>query len=282
MMIEHAMKWHKQGITPIPCLYGTKQPLIKWSDWCKRKVDEREIIDNFNRLCNIAIYITNGLVVVDFDKPAPCLAWKARVSSAMLETFTVRSNRGWHFYYWCDDPPAETIAIDGGELLVNHLITVPPSRHESGNYYRVLNDSDFRQIGHVDDLLLPYVRKILPDRSPSEFPSLALSGKTFSGSSDGQTTVARIKNQIAILPFLLGLRSSTLKGMGNDSVMICCPFHDDKSPSMQVWPTTGRCKCYSPSCQACGRRAIDVIDCAAIWYRCDNQTAIQILSRSVL
>lgn len=40
---------------------------------------------------------------------------------------------------------------------------------------------------------------------------------------------------------------------------LCCPFHKDKTPSLQVYPKTNTCFCFSSNCQTHGKR-IDVID----------------------
>jgi DNA primase len=45
----------------------------------------------------------------------------------------------------------------------------------------------------------------------------------------------------------------------NPSKMLCCPFHNDKTPSMQVYPETNTVHCFSSNCKLHGR-AIDVID----------------------
>ncbi|TWP31534.1 toprim domain-containing protein [Apibacter muscae] len=39
----------------------------------------------------------------------------------------------------------------------------------------------------------------------------------------------------------------------------CCPFHDDKTPSMQIFPDTHTVRCYSGNCQQ-SNKVIDVID----------------------
>lgn len=41
--------------------------------------------------------------------------------------------------------------------------------------------------------------------------------------------------------------------------MLCCPFHDDKAPSMQVYAETNTVFCFSSNCKLHGK-AIDVID----------------------
>lgn len=40
---------------------------------------------------------------------------------------------------------------------------------------------------------------------------------------------------------------------------LCCPFHDDKTPSMQVYEQTGTVYCFSGNCKAHGK-SLDVID----------------------
>ncbi|MCA2952252.1 CHC2 zinc finger domain-containing protein [Microcystis sp. M112S1] len=45
----------------------------------------------------------------------------------------------------------------------------------------------------------------------------------------------------------------------NPSKMLCCPFHNDKTPSMQVYQETNTVHCFSSNCKLHGK-AIDVID----------------------
>jgi DNA primase len=66
--------------------------------------------------------------------------------------------------------------------------------------------------------------------------------------------IADIKAQLTILQVLdhYGLKA-------NPSKMLRCPFHNDKTPSMQVYPETNTVHCFSSNCKLHGR-AIDVID----------------------
>ena len=41
--------------------------------------------------------------------------------------------------------------------------------------------------------------------------------------------------------------------------MLHCPFHEDRKPSMQVYPKTGTCYCFSTNCQT-HEKSLDVID----------------------
>jgi len=45
----------------------------------------------------------------------------------------------------------------------------------------------------------------------------------------------------------------------NKNEMLSCPFHKDKKPSMQVYPKTDTCYCFSGNCKTHGK-SIDVID----------------------
>ncbi len=55
--------------------------------------------------------------------------------------------------------------------------------------------------------------------------------------------------------------------------MLCCPFHDDKTPSMQVYPETGTVYCFSSNCKLQGK-AIDVIDFVMYMEGCSKHEAI--------
>lgn len=55
------------------------------------------------------------------------------------------------------------------------------------------------------------------------------------------------------------LPSLKLRQAGGRPYMIHCPFHNDKAPSMQVYPETNTVFCFSSNCNLHGK-AIDVID----------------------
>jgi DNA primase len=66
--------------------------------------------------------------------------------------------------------------------------------------------------------------------------------------------ISEIKAQLTINQVLdhYGLKA-------NPSKMLCCPFHDDKTPSMQVYTETNTVHCFSSNCKLHGK-AVDVID----------------------
>jgi len=66
--------------------------------------------------------------------------------------------------------------------------------------------------------------------------------------------IAQIKEELTIDAVLMhyGLKA-------DKNNMLRCPFHDDKTPSMQVYPETNTVFCFSSNCKLHGK-AIDVID----------------------
>ncbi len=67
-------------------------------------------------------------------------------------------------------------------------------------------------------------------------------------------TIAQIKERLSIGEVLshYGLQA-------NRNKMLSCPFHDDKTPSMQVYPNSNTVYCFSSNCKI-GGKAIDQID----------------------
>jgi DNA primase len=66
--------------------------------------------------------------------------------------------------------------------------------------------------------------------------------------------IAEIKQKLSITQVLdhYGMKADKNK-------RLCCPFHDDKTPSMQVYPETNTVFCFSSNCKLHGK-AIDQID----------------------
>ena len=62
----------------------------------------------------------------------------------------------------------------------------------------------------------------------------------------------------------------------NKNKMLCCPFHDDKEPSMKMYPETNTVFCFSGSCAKTGK-AIDVID--FVMYK-ENSTKAEAIEKA--
>ncbi|WP_160118735.1 CHC2 zinc finger domain-containing protein, partial [Chryseotalea sanaruensis] len=66
--------------------------------------------------------------------------------------------------------------------------------------------------------------------------------------------IAQIKQQLSIAQVLAHYN---LKA--NQSDMLCCPFHNDKTPSLQIYPATNTYNCFSSNCTAGSGDVIDFI-----------------------
>ena len=80
--------------------------------------------------------------------------------------------------------------------------------------------------------------------------------------------ITDIKNRLSILKIL-----STYSLTPDRNKRICCPFHDDKTPSMQVYPETNTVYCFSSNCKLHGK-AIDQIDFIMHKENCTKHEAI--------
>ena len=80
--------------------------------------------------------------------------------------------------------------------------------------------------------------------------------------------IKEIKSRLSILEVL---NHYGLKPNGNK--MLCCPFHEDKTPSMQVYPETNTVFCFSSNCKLKGK-AIDQIDFILHQEGCTKHEAI--------
>jgi len=59
----------------------------------------------------------------------------------------------------------------------------------------------------------------------------------------------------------------------NKKNMLCCPFHPDKTPSMQIYPTTNTAFCFSSNCKLQGK-SIDTIDFILYKEQCSKHEAL--------
>ncbi|WP_299466270.1 CHC2 zinc finger domain-containing protein [uncultured Microscilla sp.] len=67
-------------------------------------------------------------------------------------------------------------------------------------------------------------------------------------------TIPEIKQNLSITTVLAYYGLSV-----NGNNRMCCPFHNDTKPSMEVYPKSDTVFCFSSNCEAHGK-PIDVID----------------------
>lgn len=267
--LDHALLCHDRGVPPIPLLYRTKKPVVDWGIFRSTLPPTALVKRWFTGLRNIAIVINQDYVILDFDIVMEYHRWRMRYE---LSTYTVKSNRGYHVYFQVDEP-VQTAAMLGGEILsAGHMITVPCSVHQSGHRYTAINDYPILRIDSLATIgITPIEAEAKEADGPGDYNQYTPRYWLPTGGSHDSTEspVERIKRYISITS-LLGQPSKQ-----NNFVMLC-PFHDDGTPSFQVWPTDNRAYCHAPHCKA--HRSIDVIDCAELLWKVDKKRAISMLA----
>ena len=202
-----------------------------------------------------------GLVVIDFDDPSLFTSFSG-------ESFTVKTARGYHVYYWSDD--LRSFAFDDLDVLgVGKAVIGPWCEHPSGIIYEPINDPVIRGIESVFDFPL------LSDLEPVELPEPPKDvPKRLSIIGHGRGKVARIKAALPILDVVKlfdAEAAQTVSGRGRWR-QYCCSFHDDRHRS--GWLDTER-NLYG--CHACNVRTGDVISYAAKSRDITNGEAIDLL-----
>lgn len=269
--LDQALRWHDMGITPIPCRYRSKQPVVSWGAW-KDKLPPLPLVRSwFAGLYNIAIIIPANLIVLDFDIPGYYHRWRMSYPS-LADTYTVKSRRGYHAYLWSDEQ-IQTAGMAGGDILAaGHMNTVPCSVHKTGHQYQG-NDKPILRIGSFGETgITPIEREqtgvVIDQTIPTARVWLPTGREDW---EDGDKPVDRIKSRLDMYGLLRHLGVS-ITGE-HKSIVMCCPFHEDRNPSFQVWADGARC--HATHCRA--NRSMDVIDLAAMWWGVSNKMAIGML-----
>lgn len=265
-MRETALWWLSRGVVPVPLRRGSKRPAIAW-----RRLQEqpppRALVSrwfseerNLGLLCGKA---SNGLVVLDFDRALGYHRWR-RAHPGPARTYTVRTGRGYHAYFWIAKVPGASLAMEGGEVKATGYVVAPPSFHPNGDAYRALdNTTPLLSFNALKDTGARVLRKKvqkqvdLPDRE--EYQGVGL--------------VEGIKATMPITTYLhqySPLRPSSPDGTW---LMCRCPLHNDRRPSMWVSSTKGICGCFRPDCEGHGL-PMDVINLHSKIKGVENERAI--------
>lgn len=177
----------------------------------------------------VGIIATDGLVVLDVDDP------ESLNGQHLPPTPTVRTDRGWHYYYRV--PEGVTVAatqLSFGELIVGGYVAAPPSVHPSGHVYEWADmlglDAEFAELPEwLRNGAVPKPRRRAPAPTPLPF-----------------TVNDELEAWRAILP---GLQ------WNGRSARARCPFHDDEVPSLALgyghdgrlhWTCWARCEATGP------------------------------------
>ncbi len=138
-----------------------------WRPFAQRPATPAEVASWFAECpgINYGIITGSGLIVLDVDDPKNVPTGEGY---ALPATVTVKTGRGYHYYFQTDDQvPGQKLPF--GDLIAGGYVVGPGSIHESGNVY------SFVEYLSPADLDLSPVPEWL--RSHAELPKKDLSGK---------------------------------------------------------------------------------------------------------
>lgn len=143
-MLNFALKYLSLGFSIIPLRPCSKEPLINWSEFQKRRASVEEATEWWTKWpdANLGIVtgLVSGVVVVDLDGPEGLESAKKLGLRTSVQTITGRGTHLWYRYPNSNVQnavkvlPGIDIRGDGG------FIVAPPSIHETGLRYRWLNN----------------------------------------------------------------------------------------------------------------------------------------------
>ena len=224
---------------------------------------------------NLAVLLggSTGLIVADWDDEPAYHRWCATLGAGVA-TLTERTPRGFHLFFFAHHLPAAAppaaISVAGCELKTCGACAVAPSRHPSGQLYRLLHP--------------PPIASLDPARVRSLFPFLSLPPKSRPDVAPRRAspTTGLLDRIKAARPTLHEMRDAglVLSPAGPNTLVTRCPFHDDHSPSLWLYPHSGLWGCNRPDCRAAGIH--DVINFRAFSRCISNRAAIRQLADEYL
>ena len=139
-VLTAALNWRERGIIPVPLKPRSKQPAIPWGRLRRSGMPPVAVIErwfsepaNLGLLCGPA---SGGFVALDFDRPLFYHRW-ARATG--LDSYTVRTGRGYHVYVRLSREVDTTLSMVGGEVKGSGYVVTAPSVHPSGVMYQALD-----------------------------------------------------------------------------------------------------------------------------------------------
>lgn len=291
---DAAITWWGRGVATIPLWPGEKRPIVgSWKQYQRRLPTADEIIAWFaHHPRNLAVVCGwGGLTVLDFDQRDIYLAWLAKANPP--PTYTVRTSRGMHAYYFLETPTRST-KISGVDIqAAGNYVVAPPSIHPCGAAYEVAHDLP---VARVPDLATvcpewmfyerptaltpsftnPNPAAPRPENPPSAHtlrsappPAASVNlSSVMNALPSAPNLVATIKDRVSLLQFFPNARPS-----GGSHYLDICPFHDDHDPSFWIDTDTRLCGCFA----GCTPRPMDVINLYARFYGLSNGAAIDAL-----
>jgi len=245
--------------------FGSRQTSITDRD------DARRWFLDSNANLGVVLGGPTGLVVADWDDASAYLHWSASLG-ASVRSLTEQTARGYHVFFFTETR-LSSAADSACEFKTSGACAVAPSIHPSGTRYSVVYPDP------ITTLDSSTARSLFPFLSAASHPKPPPDPTSSSLPITQTSLIARIK---AACPILHELTSAgiELRPAGRNTLVGRCPFHDDHTPSLWVYPDTGLWGCNRPDCLAAGTH--DVINFRARWRSISNQAAIRELADEYL
>lgn len=255
-VLEVALWWYNRGFLPIPMVWQTKRPLVKWSKYLKPGAARPGVVIIerwFGRPwkvspggVNLALVCGVGdLVCLDFDSEP--LYWHFKVECSELRTRTTKTPRpGYHVWLKVGSVDPDLTGVEGLEVKSRSTVNDWPGVHPSGAHYEPV---EMCEVAAVKDLgFLADVGLVQSWRAGVETTTPTIH------SPDGWVVFDDVRRSVDFAA-LLGPFAPVSSGEG---YIVCrCPFHDDHRRSFWANLDDKVCGCFRGDCTA--HRAMDVI-----------------------
>lgn len=280
--IETALHWKSLGVATIPAYPNSKY--LHRGIKAKYYIDNPPVLADFvrwwhNKPNNICLIADNGLTVLDFDTVSDYEKWRSKYQAS---TYTVKSRRGYHCYFWIDEPvPAGT--CDYCEIKANGKpVVIPPSK--IGDFqYHAIDDTEILRVGSIDEVC---------DYSPSKkrtSQNLTVNIQTNYGTVNvgrssftrrSTSLIADIKSYFPITAIFTDYTPS-----GDGMAMARCPMsahpRGDENPSLSLDLRTNRFNCFRPDCPLSLPHGGDAIDGYRILHNLSFKQALAAMAKEL-
>lgn len=268
-LITSALTWLERGAALLPAQPNSKKLCPGFGPYL-RKITKPEGVEKLwgkHPKLNLAVIAPPSLLMLDFDDSALCGRWQDEIPSSYCLTYQETTPHGWRVFYWCDFRPGPGIKFVPG-VEIKQFCLVSPSKLQGFIYTPIDPTLPILEVSDPSRILFPLLSE-LPQ--PQAAHNLEIGAAARAGGSGA--VIERIKAAIPILDMVSFYADIKFrKDRGGRWRTGCCPFHDDKKPSL--WVDTER---QLFGCHACGVHG-DVINFYARIKNLTIQAAIRELA----
>jgi hypothetical protein len=299
--LNQALHWRQHGVGCIPVKTLSKKSAIAWREYQDRQPTETELAKWFGQEGgNIGILtgkVSSGLVVLDFDHVAHYHAWRIK-HPHYANTYTVKTARGYHTYFFVECLPQQTTAGAWGECKVTGYVLGVGSVHPNGHVYTD-NAGEVQKVTSLVGVLPVSVAGDTP--APPRSIVGNVTSITINNYGNGDVTVTTplysmggvgvsptfvtkslaqtVASRYSIVD--LASRFTELHSSGQGWLMGLCPAHNDHDPSFRIDLRHNCAYCWSPTCVLHDDKGVNVIDFYKRMTGVTYQQAVQDLGREL-